>query len=68
VWDDGFEIWLEVSGGEVVLAGNPEGLTSLARHLLTLAQASVSPGAHVHLTAGQEIESASDLILERRFG
>ncbi|OLT31157.1 hypothetical protein BJF79_08895 [Actinomadura sp. CNU-125] len=64
-WDDGYEISVGVEAGEVVVAANREGLISLARHLLTLAQEGVSPGAHVHLTAGQEIDSSSDLILER---
>ncbi|WP_211238616.1 Imm32 family immunity protein [Actinomadura rifamycini] len=48
------------------MAANREALISLARHLSTLAQEGVSPSAHIHLTAGQEIESSSDLIPERR--
>jgi hypothetical protein len=65
-WDEGFEIGLEVQGPDVRLTGNREGLRSLARHLLTLAQAGVPSGAHVHLTADQEVEGSMDLILERR--
>lgn len=45
---------------------NRAGLTSLARHLLTLAQDDVPTGHHLHLTANQEIDSPADLILERR--
>ncbi|MFD9737569.1 hypothetical protein [Umezawaea sp. NPDC059074] len=63
-WDFGFEIALEVVESEVVLRGNRAGLISLARHLLTLAQEDVSPGTHLHLAAGQEIDSAFGLILE----
>ncbi|ALO91266.1 hypothetical protein SHL15_0050 [Streptomyces hygroscopicus subsp. limoneus] len=64
-WDEGFEIEMRVTGTEVTIKANPEGLVSLARHLLTLAQDGVNAGAHVHLTADQEIESEHDLILER---
>ncbi|MFD8323565.1 Imm32 family immunity protein [Kitasatospora purpeofusca] len=63
-WEDGFEISLSATSAEVVLRANRAGLVSLARHLLTLAQEGVSSGAHVHLTADQEIESNMDLILE----
>jgi hypothetical protein len=65
VWDDDFEIELTVSLTEVVIKANRAGLTSLARHLLTLAQQGVRSGSHIHLTADQEIESQNDLILER---
>jgi hypothetical protein len=65
-WDDGFMIGLEVQGSEVRLTANREGLRSLARHLLTLAQDDVPSGHHMHLTAGQEVEGVVDLILERR--
>lgn len=64
-WDDGFSLEVGVSGTEVVLSGNQAGLISLARHLLVLAQADVPAGHHVHFTAGQEIESSVDLVLER---
>jgi hypothetical protein len=64
-WDDGFEIGLTVSSTDVVIKANRAGLTSLARHLLTLAQEGVHTGSHVHLTADQEVESDRDLILER---
>ena len=64
-WDDGFEIGVAVDGSEVRLVANRAGLVSLARHLLTLAQDGVPSGRHVHLTAGQELESTVDLILER---
>jgi hypothetical protein len=66
-WDDGFEIEVEIQGHEIVIGGNPAGLTSLARHLLTLAQTDAPVGAHVHLTANQELESNVDLILQKSF-
>ncbi|MFG1689399.1 hypothetical protein ACGFNP_55275 [Nonomuraea sp. NPDC049269] len=64
-WDENFEIELTVRSTEVVIKANHAGLTSLARHLLTLAQVGVHEGSHIHLTADQEIESDFDLILER---
>ncbi|MGW4517167.1 Imm32 family immunity protein [Streptomyces sp. NPDC004393] len=64
-WDEDFEIAVSVSGSEVSIKANREGLVSLARHLLTLAQDQVHGGAHIHLTADQEIDSDHDLILER---
>ncbi|MEK2479129.1 Imm32 family immunity protein [Streptomyces noursei] len=64
-WDEGFEIMVSVTRSEALIKANRAGLTSLARHLLTLAQEGVSDGAHIHLTADQEIESEIDLILER---
>ncbi|MFI1165379.1 hypothetical protein ACH4UM_17645 [Streptomyces sp. NPDC020801] len=64
-WDEDFEITVSVSGSEVSIKANHAGLVSLARHLLTLAQDQVHEGAHIHLTADQEIESDHDLILER---
>jgi hypothetical protein len=64
-WDDGFEIEVEIQGNEIVIGGNPAGLTSLARHLLTLAQTGAPVWAHVHLTANQELESEVDLILQK---
>ncbi|QFG20433.1 hypothetical protein [Actinomadura sp. WMMB 499] len=65
-WEDGYDISVSAEAGEVVVAANREGLISLARHLLTLAQDGVTPGSHLHLTAGQELESTCDLVLERR--
>jgi hypothetical protein len=64
VWDPGYEIAIAVTGSEISIRANRAGLVSLARHLLTLAQESARVGSHVHLTAGQEIDSEFDLILE----
>jgi hypothetical protein len=65
-WEDGFEIAVGSTPTEVIISANPAGLISLARHLLTLAQEPVPDGSHLHLTAGQELTSTVDLILERR--
>ena len=65
-WDDGFELTVRATETEVVIAGNPAGLRSLARLLLTLAQDGVPTHHHVHLDASNTLEAASvELILER---
>lgn len=63
-WQDGFEIMASTDGkGAVVLSANREGLVSLARILLALAEE--APGSHVHLDAGNSLEEGSaELILE----
>jgi hypothetical protein len=49
-WDEGTilraEVW-ESPEKTVVISGNPAGLVSLARHLLTLAQDAVPDGRHL---------------------
>lgn len=65
LWDEGFDIEVRVDVSEVVITANREGLLSLARHLLTLAQEEVRAGAHLHLGGGQEITSDLELVLER---
>jgi hypothetical protein len=49
-WNDGAVLRMEISSefpeGTVVISGNPEGLHSLARHLLALAQRAVPDGSH----------------------
>jgi hypothetical protein len=43
----------------MVLSANAAGLVSLARHLLTLAQSSVSAGSHIHYDAPNLLEEGS---------
>jgi len=65
-WSYGFRIEVKVESGEVLIRANKAGLTSLAQHLLTLAEDAVPSGTHVHLDASRELEDTSkDLILER---
>ena len=65
-WDKGFSIRTDVNGGEIVISANSEGLTSLARHLLTLAQSAVPVGSHVHLDEYNSLEDGSvDLMIEK---
>lgn len=49
-WNDGAGIEVSLDGREVIIAANGEGLTSLARQLLMLAQEEIPNGHHVHLT------------------
>ncbi len=65
-WIGEESISVRVDGNEVVIAGNEQGLTTLAKHLLTLAQESVPAGCHLHYDAGNELEEGScGLIIER---
>ncbi|MEY9889903.1 hypothetical protein ABIA35_000058 [Catenulispora sp. MAP12-49] len=65
-WAEGFRIEVDASAGEVVVRANSAGLVSLAQHCLTLAQAAVPAGSHLHLTDSVELEPGSgDLIIER---
>ena len=51
---------------EVVIEGNAEGLETLARHLLTLAQPDVPSGMHLHLEDSFGLMTGSlNLVLER---
>lgn len=43
-------------GTELVIEGNAEGLETLARHLLTLAQPGVPSGSHLHLKDSDRLE------------
>ena len=64
-WQDGFEISASTDArGAIVLSANREGLVSLARILLALAEE--TPGSHVHLDASNSLEEGSaELIIER---
>ena len=53
-----------INDGEVVISANTDGLRSLASHLLTLSQATVPSGRHIHYSAGSGLDEGSvDLIL-----
>ena len=64
-WQDGFAISAAAdASGAVVISANREGLVSLARILLALAEE--TPGSHVHLDAFNSLEEGSaELIIER---
>ena len=66
-WEENFEIEVKNEGGEVIISANNEGLLSLAKHLLTLAQKEVPIGAHIHFDEYNSLEEGSyDLIIEKR--
>ena len=55
------------TGDEVIISANNEGLLSLARLLLTLAQNEVPVGTHTHLDERNLLEEGSiELIIEKR--
>ena len=65
-WDTGFEITVRVVNEAVVVAANPAGLRSLARHLLLLAQETTPVGQHIHLDDLNSLEGgSSEIVLER---
>lgn len=66
-WDDNAWIALDDLEGEaVLLRANPDGLRTLARHLLTMAQEDAPTGSHLHLDEHNGLETGSiELIIER---
>lgn len=65
-WEDNFAIKVKEEGNEVVISANKEGLISLAKHLLTLAQNEVPIGTHIHFDEYNSLEEGStDLIIEK---
>lgn len=66
-WLEGIEIAVKNTNNETVLTANKEGLISLAKILLTLAQDEVSTGSHVHLDQYNSLEdTSSELILVKK--
>lgn len=45
-WVNGFEIKTAVKGGEIIISANREGVLSLAKQLMALAEG--VPGNHIH--------------------
>ena len=65
-WEDDAEIKVSAENGEVLIEANVDGLTSLANHLLNLAQTAVPSGAHIHLDEYNSLEDGSSpLIIEK---
>ncbi len=66
-WEPGFEIAVKVTQNEAVISANKQGLISLAKQLLILAQDEVPKGSHFHLDETNTLEQESiSLILEKR--
>ncbi|WP_411973244.1 hypothetical protein ACLCDV_06880 [Sphingobacterium sp. Lzh-3] len=65
-WEEGFEIATKIIADEIVITANRQGLISLAKQLLILAQDDVPIGAHVHLDEINSLEMESvPLILQK---
>ena len=63
-WVDGFEIRVGTHGNELSISANREGLISLARQLMALAEG--APGDHIHYDQHTSLEAGShDMVIER---
>lgn len=66
-WTDGFEIQVVIDRGKVLIIANNEGLTSLANHLLNLAQDEIPSGYDMHFDDYNSLEDGSvNLIIEKK--
>ena len=62
-WVDGHEIRVSADTGEAVISANREGLLSLARQLVALAEEPA--GSHIHYDENNSLEKGSaELIVE----
>ncbi len=66
-WESGHIITTQIIDNKtMIIQANYQGLLSLARHLLTLAQASVPAGCHFHFDSSNSLEADSkELIIEK---
>lgn len=62
-WEDGFIIKTEVTENQINIAANKEGLVSLAKHLLFLAQDKTPVDHHFHLDEYNSLETGSKELL-----
>ena len=63
-WEDGFTIKVKVDEGSVVVRANKEGLLSLARQLMALAD--TDAGCHIHYDEHNSLEEGSaEMIIEK---
>jgi len=66
-WEGDYEIEIKYENGDVILSANKEGLTSLANHLLNLAQEQIPPGYHLHLDEYNSLEEGSvNFIIQKK--
>ena len=65
-WENDAEIKVSTMDEEVLIEANADGLTSLANHLLNLAQTAALSGAHIHLDDNNSLEDgSSDLVIAK---
>ena len=64
-WEDGFKIHVSVDAqGDAVIAANREGLLSLAKQLMVLADE--TDGAHIHYDEYNSLEQGSrEMIIQK---
>lgn len=65
-WEKGFSIIVKQENGVVILQANENGLMSLAKHLITLANPEVPVNIHIHFDDSNSLESgSSEFIIEK---
>lgn len=65
-WEENFKIKTSIPFDAITIEANREGLLSLARHLLLLAQEEVPDGSHFHLDEFNSLEDNSvELIISK---
>lgn len=66
VWEDNFIIHAENNVNSIVITANKEGLQSLAKHLLTLAQDEVPVETHMHYDEFNSLEDGScEIVIQK---
>ncbi len=66
VWNDNYKIKTSTPYDTITIEANRDGLLSLARHLLLLAQEEVPNGSHFHLDEFNSLEDSSlELIISK---
>ena len=56
-WEDDFTISTGMEGGMIIIRANREGLLSLAKNLISLAEE--TPGSHIHFDEHNSLENGS---------
>lgn len=65
-WENGFIVKTKFENGQFSVTANKEGLISLAKQLLTLAQETVPSGQHFHYDDYNSLEDGStELIIQK---
>jgi hypothetical protein len=65
-WEKGFAIKIIQENDTVILQANENGLMSLAKHLITLANPEVPGNIHFHLDDSNSLEEgSSEIIIEK---
>ncbi|USG64971.1 hypothetical protein NDK47_23055 [Brevibacillus ruminantium] len=66
VWEDNFIIQADNNLNSLVIKANKEGLQSLAKHLLTLAQDEVPVDTHLHYDEFNSLEEGScEIVIQK---